>query len=171
MGKRSHARNKPSAITSKLDLSNSDVNDEFDPDTFSDENRIDSILENDELTRGTSDKDWDLTSQKLTAPVHLPARDSLRVDLVPYDLIEKLDEYRGDYDIYSGLTFLFIGAILGFILDLFANQQKIDGQILIFLISLCLFLFVFLFFFMRSIRRVNKSKNEIKNHIRQSNNK
>lgn len=169
MGKKSHARYKPSAIPLKPELSTSEITDEFDPTTFSKENAIDNVLIGDELTRGTSDKDWDQTSQNLTAPVHLPTRDSLTVDLVPYDLIVKLDEYRGDYDLYSGLSFLFLGAIIGFILDLLVNHQKINSIIVTILASLSLLLITNLFFFVRSLKRVNKKKNEIKNQMRQIN--
>jgi hypothetical protein len=65
--------------------------------------------------RGTS---YDTPSDSpLTAPIHMPSREDLTLNMLPANLIYKYDEYRSDESRMSAFFFTFLGAFLGVIIN------------------------------------------------------
>ena len=60
---------------------------------------------------------WRTSPGEMTAPVRLPSREAMTVELRPMNLIERLDEYQSDENLAYGALGLFLGAILGIIGD------------------------------------------------------
>jgi hypothetical protein len=63
-----------------------------------------------------------------TAPVRIPSRDKLAVDMVPYSLVYLYDEYRSEEAKASAWFFAFIGAFLGVIINWTTSEPLIISK-------------------------------------------
>lgn len=62
--------------------------------------------------------DQNLANQiEITAPIHIPARNNLAIDLVPSNLVYRLEEYRSDERRSEAVMWALIGAVLGIIVN------------------------------------------------------
>lgn len=72
------------------------------------------------LDTGTSSyflEDETTDTPKIYAPVNLPDRSSLVIDLVKADLVYQLEEYRSDESKMAGAFWAFVGAIISLIIN------------------------------------------------------
>lgn len=72
------------------------------------------------------------TAQELTAPVHIPSRESMGVQLIPSDVVYRLEEYRSD----ETKWFSWFGVCIGSIIGVFVNvatggEMKTDAWIIL----------------------------------------
>jgi hypothetical protein len=65
--------------------------------------------------------------QKISAPVHIP--DDLSIQLVPVDLVDKLEEYRSDQIKWETVFWAFIGAILGIIINWVTSSDLVITEV------------------------------------------
>ena len=110
----------------------------------------------------------DLTSTdddeyEISAPVRLPSRESLTRDLVPSDLIYQLEEYRSDERRMSAVFYIFIGGILGIIVNWITSESAaISKPSVIFLVVLFLIAIFFGYLMLDYKKRADKKIAEIK---------
>jgi len=71
----------------------------------------------------TSQKDQNIANQiNITAPIYIPTIDSLAINLVPADLVYRLEEYRSDASRWEATFWTLIGAIIGVIVNWVTND-------------------------------------------------
>ena len=93
-------------------------------------------------------------SNDLVAPIIIPAIDDMKINLVPTNWLERLEEYRSDERIYSLLFGLFGGALLGMIAAWFANSQNsINAYAVAFLLVLVILTMACAIIFYRANQR------------------
>lgn len=97
----------------------------------------------------------------ITAPVRLPPRDAITVQLGPINLVDRLEEYQSDENLGHTLIGLFFGAALGIIVNWVtapSSPSGISGVLLGFLIMIAIGAGIWL-------RRVKRRKQEVKSEI------
>lgn len=52
-----------------------------------------------------------------TAPIYIPSRENLAIGLVPVDLVYRLEEHRSDEIKWQNILWVFIGSVLGMIIN------------------------------------------------------
>jgi hypothetical protein len=62
---------------------------------------------------------------EITAPVKLPSQEAMTVQLGPVHFIERLEEYQSDENLGFTLIGLFIGAIIGVVINWATNEPFI----------------------------------------------
>ena len=116
--------------------------------------------------QGTSTSDWGSNYEDLTAPVNLPGRKSLSVDLVPSDLVFKLEEYRKDGSVFTAFFWTLLGSIISILYDLFTTDPfSLSINSISLLVILGIFLITNGILSLIFSIRANKKINEIKNSI------
>jgi hypothetical protein len=104
----------------------------------------------------------DTSTNSLTAPIRMPNRDQLAVDMVPSSLVYQYDEYRSDESKMAAFFFAFLGAFLGVIINwatadsLIFSKTSIIIEVILFLIVLIMGYFTYVF-----DRRAKNKKLEI----------
>jgi hypothetical protein len=68
-----------------------------------------------------------------TAPVKIPEPEELTVRLVNASQLQRLDELRSDGALLQTILFTMIGAVLGFVTNVFTSNQAMDKSSWIFL--------------------------------------
>lgn len=108
--------------------------------------RIDASLNNipkmsreplSEVVQNASDAllDAKLSLQQLSAPVTVPTREAMQVDLVPYSYIQSLKEYQSDENVWFAGVGATIGAMLGVLTNTITGGEW-TSEALFFLILL-----------------------------------
>ena len=116
--------------------------------------------------QGTSASDWGSKYDDLTVPIKLPERNSLSVDLVPSDLVFKLEEYRKDGSIFTAFFWTLLGSIISILYDLFTtNPFTLSINSISLLVILSIFLIANGILSIIFTLRANKKIKEIKNSI------
>jgi len=89
----------------------------------------------------------------ISAPVNIPDRDSLAVDLVKADLVFRLEEYRSDEARFAALFYTFLGALLGFITT-FSMSDTFKLTMPIVVVGVLLVIISVIFFVMMRLYKV-----------------
>jgi hypothetical protein len=115
-------------------------------------------------SRGTDTSTDDY--EELNAPVKLPSRDSLAIDLVPATLVFQLEEYRADESRLAALFFAFLGALLGFIATL--SMTKPIYVLPTIIVGLLLLIVSIIFFSLMRIMKIRADNkiNELQSYKR-----
>ncbi len=95
------------------------------------------------------------------APVQLPDQSQLTVKLVRVDLVQKLIESKGDFDIYLSATSVVIGAVLGVITSIAQSGFTFSKSLIIVLIFSCAGALFLLIRLITMSVRYKKAKHEI----------
>ena len=100
--------------------------------------------------------------EELTAPVKLPALESMTVQLGPVNLIERLDEYHSDENIAYTLVGLCAGAALGILGDWAVNASSPITGVSVVLVVVFVLLSIGVGFW---LWRIRKRKIAVRNRI------
>lgn len=96
-----------------------------------------------------------------TAPVVLPSRADVRVQLVSLDKLRILDDARSDSGTHLALTLLFAGAVLGFVVNVVTGGSVPEPLAWVFLGVLCLVVAIFWRLHRRAEARAQAVRSEI----------
>lgn len=117
--------------------------------------------------QGTSGRNWEENVSDLSAPVYLPKRTSLSVDLVPSDLVFRLEEYRKDGSFFTAFFWTLIGTILSILYDLVTTVPfLLSVNSISLLILLGIFTIIFGILSLVYSIRANQKFKEIKSAVR-----
>ncbi len=64
----------------------------------------------------------------LGAPIFIPNRDSLAIGLVPSDIVYRLEEYRSDQMKWETILWIFVGAILGIVVNWITSEPLVISR-------------------------------------------
>lgn len=118
------------------------------------------VLAND--TDGTSLGNIGANANSYTAPVHLPDREQLAVNMVPSDMIYQYDEYRSDESKMAAFFYAFLGAFLGVIINwATADPVVISKTSIIMEFVLFVVIIIMGYFTLRFNSRAKSKKSEI----------
>ena len=102
---------------------------------------------------------------KYSAPVYAPERERLAINLVPSDLVYKLEEYRADNKIITSIFWACIGGIVGIMGNwLTSDPPHLTPISVVAVIMLLVFSTIFGFIMSATNQRAKKKKSEIDNY-------
>jgi hypothetical protein len=104
---------------------------------------------------------------RLTAPVRLPSREAIAVQLGPLNLINRLEEYQSDENWAQFAIGVFFGAILGIVVEWMTSQDMTSQDLEISQSSLVLMalLVVLTIASVLWLRRIRKRKSSLKEEL------
>lgn len=90
---------------------------------------------------------------EMSAPVYVSTRDSLAIDLVPSDLVYKLEEYRSDEMRWSSIMWTLVGAVLGVIVNWATSDPMVISRASLVVFAILAMMAVFIWIATREYRR------------------
>lgn len=94
----------------------------------------------------------------LTAPVNIPSRDKLAVNLVPADLVTRFVELQADEGKVAAFFWALVGAVFGIIVNWTTSDNIIITRPSIIVLILLVLVGVLVFLYMRGLTQRSKSK-------------
>lgn len=102
--------------------------------------------------------DLSSSSNKISAPIKLPAPKDMEIRLVSADSLERMNEYQDDINVFLSLASAFLGAFLGMIGNLLFSSIPIRAPI----IAVAALLFIIAIIFAILYKRNNRRSKELR---------